>query len=127
MPFGAVFDMAFGMNPKLPVEIVVNYRGFEEQVQNCMLLDLPKVAELESVSDQYFNTLKEASVIRFGDANNVLAKMKFEDKKKLFDALVKGRFEDFCFKFNQIWVAKEYERRAKIGIRLFVSGKDDFI
>jgi len=48
LPFGAIFDLKFGTEPKIPIDIIVRYRNFP----NEKLLEMEE--GLSSVRNQYF-------------------------------------------------------------------------
>ena len=120
MPFGAIFDLYFGKNPKLPTDIIVHYRNFPKD----QLLIFEGIA---SVREQYFNSLKEASLIKFEEAQNIMVDMNQSELNKLWTSIIEEKYDTFNFLFKKAWDTRSLRESSRVPLRIFVSNMDHFI
>ena len=82
---------------------------------------------LASVRMQYFNSLKEASQIKFEDTNNILTDLNQQEKNNLWLSLIEEKYETFNFLFKKAWETRNLKDTTKLPLRIFVSSMDHFI
>eukprot|EP01016_Furgasonia_blochmanni_P026094 TRINITY_DN2782_c0_g2_i5.p1 TRINITY_DN2782_c0_g2~~TRINITY_DN2782_c0_g2_i5.p1 ORF type:complete len:275 (+),score=38.61 TRINITY_DN2782_c0_g2_i5:75-899(+) len=124
IPFGVFFDKTFGKEAKLPIEIIVHYR-IPDNVGKGKILAMKN---LQSVRNAYFHTLKEASIIRFGEAQNVLSKLSVAEQQNLWKALCEESQIDFFKLFRKAWDEyKPNQKEYSVPVRIHIRDVDDCI
>jgi len=117
VPLGVQFDALAGVEGRrkeLPWEVTFHYKGYPEEWKE----QKESLTMRNYFKHHFFNSLKEAQVVRAGSAQDILSAQSTKDTQRMMDGLTSHNFDAF-WEVNTPLINRPLNECKKFALRIY--------